>query len=125
LLEGEARASREELEGLSIAALRKLCKERGIKGLSHGPRPERMDALLSHPAGPPLRSELPAMAARGGKAGGALAASARISGAQLQRLEQRLDRLERLVMLVALQGACHSRRSISCFLPLRRHCMAR
>ncbi len=37
-------------------------------------------ALLSHPAGPPLRSALPVKAAKGGKASSKLAASGRSDG---------------------------------------------
>ena len=107
VLEGDAPASREELEGLSIAALWTLCKARGIKGLSSGPKLQQVDALLSHPAGPPLRSALPVKATKGGKASGKLAASGRsngkASGPELQHLEQRLDRLEQLVALIAQQ----------------------
>jgi hypothetical protein len=111
LLEGDGPASREELEGLSIAALWTLCKARGIKGLSNGPKLQQVDALLRHPAGPPLRSALPVKAAKGGKASGKLAASGRsdakasskANGPELQHLEQRLDRLERLVLLIAQQ----------------------
>ncbi len=111
VLEGDAPASREDLEGLSIAALWTLCKARGIKGLSKGPVEKQVDALLSHPDGPPLRSALPVKAAKGGRASGKLAASGRsdgkasvkASGPQLQHLEHRLDRLEQLVVLIAQQ----------------------
>jgi len=111
LLEGDAPASREELEGLSIKSLWELCKQRGITGLSKGPVLKQVGALLSHPAGPPLRSALPVKAAKGGRASGKLAASGRsdgkasvkASGPQLQHLEHRLDRLEQLVVLIAQQ----------------------
>ncbi|CAK6692866.1 hypothetical protein VB734_09195 [Synechococcus sp. BA-124 BA4] len=111
VLEGDAPASREDLEGLSIAALWTLCKGRGIKGLSKGPVEKQADALLSHPDGPPLRSALPVKAAKGGRASGKLAASGRsdrkagstASGPELQHLEHRLDRLEQLVVLIAQQ----------------------
>jgi len=100
-----------ELEGLSIKALWTLCKARGIKGLSKGPVEKQVDALFSHPAGPPLRSALPVKAAKGGRASGKLAASGRsdgkasdkASGPELQHLEQRPDRLEQLVVLIAHQ----------------------
>lgn len=107
VLEGDGPASREELEALSIAALWTLCKARGIKGLSKGPVEKQVEALLSHPAGPPLRSALPVKAAKGGKASSKLAAGGRsdgkASGPELQHLEQRLDRLEQLVLLIATQ----------------------
>jgi hypothetical protein len=89
VLEGDAPASREELERLSIKVLWELCKQRGITGLSKGPVPKQVDALLSHPDGPPLRSALPFKATKG--------------GAELQALEQRFDRLEQLVLLIAQQ----------------------
>lgn len=101
VLEGDGPASREELEGLSIAALWTLCKARGIKGLSKGPVEKQVEALLSHPAGPPLRSALPVKAAKGGKASGR--SDSKASGPELQHLEQRLDRLEQLVLLIATQ----------------------
>lgn len=109
VLEGDAPASREELEGLPIAALWTICKARGIKGLSSGPKLQQVDALLSHPDGPPLRSALPIKAAKGSRANGRLAASGRsdgkasrkASGPQLLHLEQRLDRMEQLVVLIA------------------------
>ena len=69
LLAGDARASREELERLSIKVLWELCKQRGITGLSKGPVPKQVDALLSHPDGPPLRSTLPIQATKGSKGG--------------------------------------------------------
>jgi hypothetical protein len=65
LLDGDPPASREELERLSVATLWSLCKGRGIKGLSSGPKPKQIDALLSHPDGPPLRSALPVKARQG------------------------------------------------------------
>ena len=100
LLEGDAPASREELEALSVAALWSLCKARGIKGLSKGPVPKQVDALLSHPAGPPLRSALPMKAAKGSKGG---ATGGKAAANDVQALEQRLDRLEQLVLLIAQQ----------------------
>ncbi|MFU8886869.1 MAG: hypothetical protein ACNA8O_15620 [Cyanobacteriota bacterium] len=104
LLEGDEWASREELEGLSVKVLWGLCKERGIKGLSSGPKPQQIEALLHHPGGPPLRSALPTKVSKGAKAsGGGLAASGKASGAALEHLEQRLDRLEQLVLLIAQQ----------------------
>jgi hypothetical protein len=103
LVEGDAPASREELEALSVAALWKLCKEHGIKGLSKGPQQKQVDALLSHPDGPPRRSALPAKAAKSTKGTGALAASGKAGAAAVQHLEQRLDRLEQLVVLIAQQ----------------------
>jgi hypothetical protein len=104
LLAGDAPASREELERLSVAALWSLCKGRGIKGLSKGPVPKQVDALLSHPDGPPLRSTLPVKATKGSK-GGATGgkAMAKTGAAELQLLEQRLDRVEQLVLLIAQQ----------------------
>jgi hypothetical protein len=99
LLDGEPPASREELERLSVATLWSLCKVRGIKGLSSGPKPKQIDALLSHPDGPPLRSALPVKATKGGATGSRVTAKA--GGAELQALEQRLDRLEQLVLLIA------------------------
>jgi hypothetical protein len=99
----EVRASRADLEGLSIKVLWGLCKERGIKGLSSGPRDQQVEALLNHPDGPPLRSALPLKATRGGRASGSLAARGKTSGAELQHLEQRLDRLEQLLVLIARQ----------------------
>jgi hypothetical protein len=89
LLAGDAPASREELERLSIKVLWELCKGRGIKGLSKGPAAKQVDALLSHPDGPPLRNALPSKATKG--------------TAELHSLEQRLDRLEQLVLLIAHQ----------------------
>ncbi|EAQ67961.1 hypothetical protein SynRS9909_01227 [Synechococcus sp. RS9909] len=104
LLEGEDWASREDLEGLSVKVLWGLCKERGIKGLSSGPKPRQIEALLNHPDGPPLRSALPTKVSKGVKAsGGGQAASSKASGGGLQQLEQRLDRLELLVLLIAKQ----------------------
>lgn len=104
LLAGDAPASREELERLSIKVLWELCKQRGITGLSKGPVPKQVDALLSHPDGPPLRSALPSKATKGSK-GGATGgkAMAKAGAAELQVLEQRLDRVEQLVLLIAQQ----------------------
>ena len=101
LLDGDPPASREELERLSVATLWSLCKGLGIKGLSNGPKPKQIDALLSHPDGPPLRSALPVKATKGGATGGR--GTAKAGGAELQALEQRLDRLEQLVLLIAQQ----------------------
>ena len=101
LLDGDPPASREELERLSIKVLWELCKQRGITGLSKGPVPKQVDALLSHPDGPPLRSALPVKATKGGATGGR--GTAKAGGAELQALEQRLDRLEQLVLLIAQQ----------------------
>ena len=81
LLEGDAPASREELERLSVNVLWELCKQRGIKGLSKGPVPKQVDALLSHPDGPPLRSTLPIKATKGGAPGGKGAAKGAAKGA--------------------------------------------
>ena len=104
LLEGDAPASREELESLSVAALWSLCKTRGIKGLSKGPVPKQVDALLSHPDGPPLRSTLPIKATKGSKGGAPGGKGAAKAGeTELQAMEQRLDRLEQLVLLIAQQ----------------------
>jgi hypothetical protein len=97
LLHGDPPASREELERLSVATLWSLCKGRGIKGLSSGPKPRQIDALLSHPDGPPPRSALPRKATKGSTA------SAKAGATELQALEQRLDRLEQLVLLIAQQ----------------------
>jgi len=104
LLDGDAPASRKELEGLSVTALWSLCKARGIKGLSKGPVPKQVEALLSHPDGPPLRSALPLKATKGSK-GGATGgkAMAKAGATELQALEQRLVRLEQLVLLIAQQ----------------------
>jgi hypothetical protein len=99
LLDGDPPASREELECLSIKVLWELCKQRGITGLSKGPVPKQVDALLSHPDGPPLRSALPVKATKGNKG----AATGKAGAAELQALEQRLDRLEQLVLLIAQQ----------------------
>ncbi|MFN7895258.1 MAG: hypothetical protein ACK5Q6_03730 [Cyanobacteriota bacterium] len=101
LLDGDPPASRAELERLSVATLWSLCKGRGIKGLSSGPKPKQIDALLSHPDGPPLRSSLPVKATKAGATGGRVTAKA--GGAELQALAQRLDRLEQLVLLIAQQ----------------------
>jgi hypothetical protein len=97
LLAGDAPASREELERLSVAALWSLCKARGIKGLSKGPAAKQVDALLSHPDGPPLRSALPTKATKGSKI------APKAGTAELHSLEQRLDRLEQLVLFIAHQ----------------------
>jgi len=104
LLVGDPPASREELERLSLKVLWGFCQERGIKGLSSGPKPKQIDALLSHPDGPPLRSALPVKATKGNK-GGATGGKtrAKAGGAELQALEQRLVRLEQLVLLIAQQ----------------------
>jgi hypothetical protein len=104
LLDGDAPASRKELEGLSVTALWSLCKARGIKGLSKGPVPKQVEALLSHPDGPPLRSALPVKATKGSKGGATSGkAMAKAGATELQALEQRLDRLEQLVLLIAHQ----------------------
>ena len=104
LLAGDAPASREELERLSVAALWSLCKARGIKGLSKGPVAKQVDALLSHPDGPPLRSALPSKATVGSKSpAGAGKTASKAGTAELQALEQRLERLEQLVLLIAQQ----------------------
>jgi hypothetical protein len=97
LLAGDAPASREELEQLPIKVLWELCKGRGIKGLSKGPAAKQVDALLSHPDGPPPRSALPSKASKGGKT------APKAGTAELHSLEQRLDRLEQLVLLIAHQ----------------------
>jgi hypothetical protein len=104
LLAGDAPASREELERLSIKVLWELCKGRGIKGLSKGPAAKQVDALLSHPDGPPPRSALPSKATKGSKSTSGSGKTAPKAGtAELQGLEQRLDRLEQLVLLIAHQ----------------------
>ena len=104
VLEGDAPASREELERLSIKVLWELCKQRGITGLSKGPVPKQVDALLSHPDGPPLRSALPVKATKGSKSTAGTAKTAPKAGtAELQALEQRLVRMEHLVLLIAQQ----------------------
>jgi hypothetical protein len=104
LLDGDPPASREELERLSIKVLWELCKQRGITGLSKGPVPKQVDALLSHPDGPPLRSALPVKATKGNKGGArGSGASGKDGAADLQALEQRLDRLEQLMLLIAQQ----------------------
>ena len=104
LIEGDAPASREELERLSIKVLWELCKQRGITGLSKGPVPKQVDALLSHPDGPPLRSALPSKATKGSKSpAGAGKTAPKTGTAELQALEQRLVRLEQLVLLIAQQ----------------------
>jgi hypothetical protein len=104
LLDGDAPASREELERLSIKVLWELCKQRGITGLSKGPVPKQVDALLSHPDGPPPRSALPVKPTKGSKStAGAGKTAPKAGTAELQALEQRLDRLEQLVLLIAQQ----------------------
>ncbi len=104
LLDGDAPASREELERLSVAALWSLCKARGIKGLSKGPAAKQVDALLSHPDGPPLRSALPSKPAKGSKSAASAGKTAPKAGTtELQALGQRLERLEQLVLLIAQQ----------------------
>ncbi len=104
LLAGDDPASREELQRLSVAALWSLCKARGIKGLSKGPAAKQVDALLSHPDGPPLRSALPSKATKGSKSPiGAGKTASKAGTAELQALEQRLERLEQLVLLIAQQ----------------------
>ncbi|MFM7641038.1 MAG: hypothetical protein ACKO45_05755 [Cyanobium sp.] len=100
LLEGDAPASSEELERLSVAALWNLCKARGIKGLSRGPVSRQVEALLQHPDGPPLRSALPTKA---GQARNKASRASRSGTADLLALEQRLVRLEQLVQLIAQQ----------------------
>jgi len=103
LLEGDVPASRQELEALSIKALWDLCKARGLKGLSSGPKSRQVDALLSHPDGPPPRGSLPVKAQRLASAGSSKAASAPHQRADLVAVEQRLSRLEQLVLLIALK----------------------
>ena len=104
LLASDAPASREELERLSIKVLWELCKGRGIKGLSKGPAAKQVDALLSHPDGPPLRNALPSKATKGSKSTAGSGKTAPKAGtAELHSLEQRLDRLEQLVLLIANQ----------------------
>jgi len=74
------------------------------KGLSKGPVPKQVEALLSHPDGPPLRSALPVKATKGSKGGATSGkAMAKAGATELQALEQRLDRLEQLVLLIAEQ----------------------
>jgi hypothetical protein len=74
----------------------------GIKGLSKGPAAKQVDALLSHPDGPPLRSALPSKATKASKStAGAGNTAPKAGTAELQALEQRLDRLEQLVLLIA------------------------
>jgi hypothetical protein len=102
LLEGDAPASREELEGLSMAALWSLCKGKGIKGLSNGLKPKQIDALLSHPDGPPLRNSLPLKGTKGTKSTSG-SGKTKVIAPDPQALEQRLDRLEQLVLLIAQQ----------------------
>ncbi len=104
LLDGDAPASREELERLSVKVLWELCKQRGITGLSKGPAAKQVDALLSHPDGPPQRSALPSKATKGSKSpAGAGKTASKAGTAELQALEQRLVRLEQLVLLIAQQ----------------------
>jgi hypothetical protein len=107
LREGDAPASREELEALSVAVLWSLCKAKGIKGLSKGPVLKQVDALLGHPSGPPLRSTLPRKATKGSKSNKSAAiggkAATKTSAPDLQAFGQRLDRLEQLVLLIAQQ----------------------
>ena len=104
-LTGDAPASREELEALSGKVLWELCKQRGIKGLSNGPKARQIEALLHHLDGPPLRSALPSKADKG--APGTTKATgqtrARPGADDLQAMAQRLDRLEQLVLLIAQQ----------------------
>lgn len=89
LKEGDPPASREELEELSVAALWSLCKARGIKVLSRGPAPKQVEALLSHPSGPPLRSTLPRKGTKGTKGtAGAGKAATKTSAPVLQALVQ-------------------------------------
>jgi hypothetical protein len=104
MLLGEARATREDLEGLSIKVLWTLCKARGLTGLSKGPQEAQVEALLGHPEGPPLRSALPVKVTKGSK-GGVTGdkAAAKAASNDVQALEQRLDRLEQLVLLIAQQ----------------------
>ena len=96
LLVGDLLASREELERLSVAALWSSARA-GASSLSKGPAAKQVDALLSHPDGPPLRSPLPSKATKGGKT------APKAGTAELHSLEQRLDRLEQLVLLIAQQ----------------------
>jgi hypothetical protein len=88
VLEGDAPASREDLEGLSIAALWTLCKGRGIKGLSKGPVEKQVDALLSHPDGPPL-AQRPSRQSRQGRQSKWQVGSQRQERRQGQRQGQR------------------------------------
>lgn len=91
-------ASREELERLSIKLLWELCKQRGITSLSQGPVPKQVNALLSHPDGPPPLSALPIKSSKGSK-GGATSGKAigKAGASEPQALEQRLDRLALLI----------------------------
>jgi hypothetical protein len=106
-IEGDAPASREELQGLSVPALWSLCKGKGLKGLSNGPKPKQIDALLSHPDGPPLRSALPVKATKATKGtkntAGSGKAATKANTSDLQTVERRLERLEHLVLLIADQ----------------------
>lgn len=90
-----------------MAVLWSLCKAKGIKGLSKGPVSKQVDALLSHPSGPPLRSTLPRKATKGSKSNKSAAiggkAATKTSAPDLQAFGQRLDRLEQLVLLIAQQ----------------------
>ena len=89
---------------MSVPALWSLCKGKGLKGLSNGPKPKQIDALLNHPAGPPLRSALPVKATKGTKnTAGSGKAAPQANTSDLQALERRLDRLEQLVLLIAQQ----------------------
>ena len=64
----------------------------------------RLDALLSHPDGPPLRSALPVKATKGSKGGATgSGATGKAGAAELQALDQCLDRLEQLMLLIAQQ----------------------
>ena len=70
--------------------------------------PKQVNALLSHPDGPPPPSALPIKASKGSKGGAtsgkAIAKAIGKAGAsEPQALEQRLDRLERLALLIAQQ----------------------
>jgi hypothetical protein len=66
--------------------------------------PKQVDALLSHPDGPPLRSTLPIKATKGSKGGAPGGKGAAKAGeTELQAMEQRLDRMEQLVLLIAQQ----------------------
>jgi hypothetical protein len=65
---------------------------------------KQIDALLSHPDGPPLRSSLPVKATKGTKnTAGSGTATTKANISDLQALERRLDRLEQLVLLIAHQ----------------------
>ncbi|KEF42147.1 MAG: hypothetical protein ER33_07230 [Cyanobium sp. CACIAM 14] len=109
VLAGEARASREELKGQTRDVLLSFCRQRALPRVSGKTKDQLIELLLSHPEGPPLRSALPARAARGTKAvagGGkarAQADAAELRALELHALELRLDRLEQLVRLIARQ----------------------